>query len=95
MIHAISLEYYNKLYQPTKPFYATSSVHRAQIDEAEVAGAQSEDLASEVREVAAHMRKNRGRWPISPDYPRVEEVHDIPDEDKVCACDCQMTRIGL
>ena len=63
-------------------------------DEAEVAQAQSEDLASEVSEVAAHLRNKRGRRPISPDYPRVEVVHDIPDEDKVCACGCQLTRIG-
>ena len=63
-------------------------------DEAEVAGAQGEDLESEVSQVAAHRRKKGGRRPISPDYPRVEVVHDIPDEDKVCACGCQLTRIG-
>ena len=63
-------------------------------DEAEAAQAQSEDLESEVSEVAAHRRKKGGRRPISPDYPRVEVVHDIPDEDKVCACGCQLTRIG-
>lgn len=63
-------------------------------DEAEAVQAQGEDPGSEVSEVAAHLRKKGGRRPISPDYPRVEVVHDIPDEDKVCACGCRLTRIG-
>ena len=37
------------------------------------------DLEPEVSEVTAHTRKKRGRQPISPDYPRVEVVHDIPE----------------
>ena len=48
----------------------------------------------EVSHVGAHTRKKRGRRPIPPEYPRVEVVHDIPEEEKVCPCGCQLTRIG-
>ncbi|WP_239061113.1 IS66 family transposase zinc-finger binding domain-containing protein [Desulfovibrio sp. JC022] len=35
-----------------------------------------------------------GRRPISEAYPRVEVVHDIPEEDNICPCGCALTRIG-
>lgn len=63
-------------------------------DEAELAAAESEEDSTEVTQVDAHVRKKRGRRCISPDYPRVEVVHDIPEEEKVCACGCALTRIG-
>ena len=44
--------------------------------------------------VAAHARKRRGRKPL-PDYlPRVRIEHDLPEEEKTCACGCGLTRIG-
>ncbi|ACL02848.1 Transposase [Desulfatibacillum aliphaticivorans] len=45
-------------------------------------------------QVPAHARKKRGRKPLPPDLPRVEVVHDIPEEEKVCACGAQLSRIG-
>ena len=49
---------------------------------------------AETTEVAGHSRCKRGRRPISDAYPRVDVVHDIPEEEKVCACGCALTRIG-
>ena len=68
-------------------------------DEAEMvsstAGAGSdEDEEDEVSHVEAHTRKKRGRRPIPAEYPRVEVVHDIPEEEKVCPCGCRLSRIG-
>ena len=50
--------------------------------------------AEEVIEVSAHARKKPGRKPLPEDLPRVEVVHDIPEEEKVCRCGCRLTRIG-
>ncbi len=44
--------------------------------------------------VPAHDRRKRGRKPLPEDLPRFEVVHDIDDADKICACGCQLTRIG-
>jgi transposase len=49
---------------------------------------------AEVTRVPAHTRKKPGRRPIPADYPRVDVVHDIPEDEKVCACGCALSRIG-
>ena len=53
-----------------------------------------EDEIEEKVHVPAHSRKKRGRKPLPEDLPRVEVLHDIDDDDKMCACGCQLTRIG-
>lgn len=45
-------------------------------------------------EVPAHSRKKPGRKPLPKDLPRIEVVHDIPDEEKVCGCGASLDRIG-
>ena len=42
----------------------------------------------------AHTRAKRGRRPIPAHLPRIEIVHDIPEQNKICACGCVLTRIG-
>ena len=37
--------------------------------------------------VAGHVRKAGGRRPLPPELPRVEVIHDIVEEDKVCTHD--------
>ena len=44
--------------------------------------------------VPGHTRKKRGRKPLPENLPRVEKVHDINEEDKVCSCGCKLKRIG-
>ena len=45
--------------------------------------------------IPAHERKKRGRKKLSPELPRVEVVHDLPDQDKRCAKDgTALERIG-
>jgi len=53
------------------------------------------DEASSIQ-VAPHRRRRRGgRVSLSQDLPRVEVVHDLSDEDKVCAeHGCALTPIG-
>jgi transposase len=44
--------------------------------------------------VKGHTRKKRGRKPLPEELPRVDVVHDIPDEQKLCACGATLSRIG-
>ena len=53
-------------------------------NEIEALAARAE-RAPEAVQIPAHERKPRGRKPLSADLPRVEIVHDLPEEQKVCA----------
>ena len=53
-----------------------------------------EDEPEEKVHVSGHSRKKRGRKPLSDDLPRKEVVHDIDEKDKVCACGCELKKIG-
>jgi len=44
--------------------------------------------------IPAHTRKKRGRKPLPEHLPRVEIIHDLPEEEKVCACGAALSRIG-
>ena len=44
--------------------------------------------------VEAHDRKKPGRKPLPPELPRVEIIHDLPEDEKTCACGCALSRIG-
>jgi transposase len=44
--------------------------------------------------IAEHQRSKRGRKPLPDDLPRIDVIHDIPEEEKVCACGEHLTRIG-
>lgn len=44
--------------------------------------------------IAEHKRIKRGRKPLPKDLPRVEIIHDIPEEEKMCACGAMLSRIG-
>lgn len=44
--------------------------------------------------VAAHTRKKCGRKPLPENLPRIEVIHDLAKEEKICACGCELVRIG-
>jgi transposase len=44
--------------------------------------------------IEAHSRKKAGRKPLPESLPRVEVVHDIEEEEKVCGCGAALERIG-
>lgn len=44
--------------------------------------------------VPAHTRKKSGRKPLPKDLPRIDVIHDIDESEKICACGCQLSRIG-
>ena len=53
-----------------------------------------EDEAEEKVHIPAHNRRKRGRRPLPENLPRIERIHDIDDADKICACGCELSRIG-
>lgn len=58
------------------------------------AEAESEVPEAAYVEVPAHKRSKRGRKAIDEKHPRVDVVHDIPDEEKQCACGHELEKIG-
>ena len=38
--------------------------------------------------VEPHSRREPGRKLLPPELPRLEVIHDLPEEEKVCACGC-------
>lgn len=45
-------------------------------------------------QVPPHTRKKPGRRPLPPHLPRVELIHDLPDDEKTCGCGSELTCIG-
>jgi transposase len=52
------------------------------VDETEPVTAEEESV-----EVPAHLRAKRGRRPLPENLPRVDVIHDLNDEEKVCPND--------
>ncbi len=52
-----------------------------------------ENKAAEIT-VPEHTRNKGGRRPLPQELPRVEVVHDLKEEDKVCDCGANLSRIG-
>ena len=44
--------------------------------------------------VKEHARSKGGKKPLPAEFPRVENIIDLPEEDKHCECGCMKTRIG-
>lgn len=72
---------------------ADPEIQQHLFNEAE-ATATKEEESSEQQEIASYKRKKGGRRPLPENLPRIEEVHDIPEEEKVCKCGCVLSRIG-
>jgi len=45
-------------------------------------------------EIKQHNRKKRGRKAIPADLPRIKQIHDIDEKDKLCECGCRKKCIG-
>ena len=63
------------------------------IDEVEKIQAEEPKEEPEIA-VPSHTRKKPGRRPLSADLPREDEIHDLPETEKVCVCGCALTMIG-
>jgi len=48
----------------------------------------------ETVEVPSNSRKVTGRKPLPDEMPRVEVLHDLPEEEKTCPCGAELFKIG-
>ena len=55
---------------------------------------EPEQIEPATVQVEPHERKKPGRKALPPELPRVEVLHDLAEEEKVCACGCALSRIG-
>lgn len=55
---------------------------------------EPEDIEPAKVVIESHSRKKPGRRPLPAELPRVEILHDLADEEKICACGCELSRIG-
>ena len=83
-----------KLYAPkSERIVIEPEVQPHLFNEAE-AMAEIEEKAAEEQEIVSYRRKKGGRRPLPENLPRIEEVHDIPEDEKVCGCGYRLRRIG-
>lgn len=85
-------------YFKTKLFDRKSEKSAYNQDQLSIFNEAEEIAAEEIKAaeitVPAHTRKKGGRRPLPPDLPREEVVHDLPEEEKVCDCGANLSRIG-
>lgn len=98
-----ALEYFEELQLMRRRLFGRSAERLPEEDrrqlwlfnEAEVIAAGEQPKQEQERvPVRAHTRIKRGRKPLPADLPRVEMVHDIPEEQKICGCGEALIRIG-
>lgn len=63
-------------------------------NEAELQQTEAPPEPEEEITVPAHTKRKGRRKPLPADLPRVERIHDIPAEEKRCACGAEKVRIG-
>jgi transposase len=61
---------------------------------ADIAVVEDIQQADEAITIACHTRKKSGRKPLPADLPREQIVHDLGDDEKICACGHALHRIG-
>ncbi|HFD32783.1 MAG TPA: IS66 family transposase [Gammaproteobacteria bacterium] len=44
--------------------------------------------------IPSHRRRKTGRKPLPDNLPRVDVIHDLPEEEKLCQCGCMKSRVG-
>ena len=57
--------------------------------------ALNQSLSDVIIETPEKTKQPKIRKPIPAVYPRVEVIHDLTDDQKVCSCGCQMTSFGM
>lgn len=63
-------------------------------NEAEVLSSEKTEKEEETLTVPEHTRKRPKRRPLPEHLPRVEVIHDIAEEEKICECGVPLSKIG-
>lgn len=92
------LAWFRRYFMARRSDKLTPEEQQLPFDEAEVLaeGEDSETLgqADTKQPVSSYSRERAKRKPLPKDLPRVEEVLDIHEEEKSCACGSTLNRIG-
>ena len=82
--------------QPDPQVFDEAKSKPADLEDDKPIGIETKDLDAALSEVAAPKKekKSGGRKPIPKSYPRVDVIHDLPDDQKKCACGCELKKIG-
>ena len=62
--------------------------------ETESSEENTEAKQEEFSEIKSYTRRKPGRKPLDPKLPREEKIIDIPEDEKICACGANLTKIG-
>jgi transposase len=82
----------HKLYGPKSERIAVDPEVQAHLfNEAE---ATVKEKAAEEKQTITYQRKKGGRRQLPGNLPRIEEIHDIAEEQKICGCGNRLSRIG-
>ena len=74
--------------------YADDAVQHNLFDEAQTPDNVAEIETTDEEITVTYQRKKSGRKSLPKHLPRVQVIHDLLDEEKMCICGCEMTRIG-
>ena len=98
-----ALEYFEELQLLRRRLFGRSAERMAEEDRRQLwLFNEAELIASEERKadreeqiaVRSYTRRKRGRKPLPADLPRVVQVHDIAEEEKICGCGEELSQIG-
>ena len=85
---------YRKFTRSAEQLLADDKQQALFVEEADVEQTTLPYQEEEKQQIKSYTRKKCGRKPIDPDIPRVEEVIDIAESEKICACGKEMSKIG-
>jgi len=82
--------------QPDPQVFDEAKSKPADLEDDKPIEIETKDLDAALSEVAAPKKEKKtgGRKPIPKSYPRVDVIHDLPDDQKKCACGCELKKIG-
>ena len=83
-----------KLYAPKSERIVTEPDVQAHLFNEAEATPEIEGKPDEEQEIGSYRRKKGGRRLLPEHLPRIEEVHDIPEEEKICGCGSSLSCIG-
>ncbi len=82
----------------TEKMQPATDDHQLRLDFGDEPVVEPEQAVSTAKEtkvpVKGHSRRKGGRKPLPEEFPRVENLIDISDAEKLCECGCMKTRIG-
>jgi transposase len=88
----LDLLIYKRFARSAEQLTADKSQQLLFTEEAEKKAVEKEKI--EYTEIKSHKRNRKGRKPIAEHIPRRDKIIDIPEDEKICDCGANLTKIG-